>query len=59
MSQESLEMINQMVTIHKAQLELVGLTKDGGAKPEAYTRMIEIGDYYSDRGIGVTTRLAE
>jgi len=58
-SQESLEMINQMVTIHKAQLELVGLTKDGGAKPEAYTRMIEIGDYYSDRGIGITTRLME
>ncbi|MBI5592489.1 MAG: universal stress protein [Deltaproteobacteria bacterium] len=58
-SQESLEMINQLVTIHNAQLELIGLTQDGGAKSEAYTRLIQIGDYYSDKGIPVNTRLAE
>ena len=58
-SQESLEMINQLVTIYNAQLELVGLTKDGGAKPEAYTRLIQVGDYYSDRGIPVNARLAD
>jgi nucleotide-binding universal stress UspA family protein len=58
-SQESLEMINQMVSIHGAQLELVGLTKEGGAKAEAYTRMIEVGDYYGDRHVDVKTRLAE
>jgi len=58
-SQESLEMINQLVTIHDAQLELIGLTQDGAAKSEAYTRLIQIGDYYSDKGIPVKTRLAE
>jgi hypothetical protein len=58
-SQESLEMINQLVTIHDAQLELIGLTQDGAAKSEAYTRLIQIGDYYSDKGIPVNARLAE
>jgi nucleotide-binding universal stress UspA family protein len=58
-SQESLEMINQMATIHQAQVQLIGLTKEGGMKPEAYTRLIELGDYYSDRHITVTTKLAE
>ena len=58
-SQESLEMINQMATIHKAQLQLIGLTKEGGMKTDAYTRLIELGDYYSDRQIPVTTKLIE
>jgi nucleotide-binding universal stress UspA family protein len=58
-SQESLEMINQLVSIHDAQLELVGMTQDGGAKSEAYTRLIQIGDYFSDKGIPVNARLAE
>jgi nucleotide-binding universal stress UspA family protein len=58
-SQESLEMINQLVTIHDAQLELIGLTQDGAARSEAYTRLIQIGDYYSDKGIPVNARLAE
>jgi hypothetical protein len=58
-SQESLEMINQMATIHKAQLQLIGLTKEGGMKTDAYTRLIELGDYYSDRRIPVATKLVE
>jgi nucleotide-binding universal stress UspA family protein len=58
-SQSSLEMINQMVTMHGAQLDLVGLTREGTAKSEAYTRLIEVGDYYSDRRLNVKTRLAE
>jgi nucleotide-binding universal stress UspA family protein len=58
-SQESLEMINQMATIHQAQLQLVGLSKEGGMKTDAYTRLIELGDYYSDRRIPVATRLVE
>jgi len=56
-SQESLEMINQMVTIHGAKLELIGLSQEGSMKKEVYTRLIEIGDYYSDRQVKVTTRL--
>jgi nucleotide-binding universal stress UspA family protein len=58
-SQESLEMINQMVTIHDARLELIGLSQDGDMNKAAYTRLIEIGDYYSDRNIKIETRLTE
>jgi nucleotide-binding universal stress UspA family protein len=58
-SQESLEMINQMTTIHGAQLELVGLSQGGDINKEVYTRLIEIGDYYSDREVEIKTRLTE
>jgi nucleotide-binding universal stress UspA family protein len=58
-SQDSLEMINQMATIHGAPLELIGLSQEGAMKKDVYRRLIEIGDYYEDRQIQVTTRLAE
>ncbi|MEJ2672064.1 MAG: universal stress protein [Deltaproteobacteria bacterium] len=58
-SQDSLEMINQMATLHQAQLELIGLSQEGGMKKDVYRRLIEIGDYYEDRQIKVSTRLTE
>jgi len=58
-SQESLEMINQMVTIHGAQLELIGLSQNGDINRAVYTRLIEIGDYYSDREVKIKTRLTD
>jgi nucleotide-binding universal stress UspA family protein len=58
-SQESLEMINQMVTIHGARLELIGLGRDGDMDKAVYTRLIEIGDYYSDREVEIKTRLTD
>lgn len=58
-SQDSLEMINQMATLHGAQLELIGLSSEGGLKKDVYRRLIEIGDYYEDRQIKVATRLTE
>jgi nucleotide-binding universal stress UspA family protein len=58
-SQDSLEMINQMVTIHGAKLELIGLSQTGEMKKDVYRRLIEIGDYYEDRQVKVTTRLTE
>lgn len=58
-SQESLEMITQMATIHGAQVELIGLTQEGALKKEVYRRLIEIGDYYEDRQITVKTQLTE
>lgn len=58
-SQESLEMINQMITIHGASLELVGLSQHGEMNKEVYTRLIEVGDYYSDRDVNVQTRLTD
>jgi nucleotide-binding universal stress UspA family protein len=58
-SQDSLEMINQMATLHGAQLELVGLSQEGAMKKDVYRRLIEIGDYYEDRQIKVSTRLTD
>jgi nucleotide-binding universal stress UspA family protein len=58
-SQDSLEMINQMATIHKAQVELIGLSQTGDMKKDVYRRLIEIGDYYEERQIKITTRLTE
>jgi len=58
-SQDSLEMITQMATIHGAQLELIGLTQEGALKKDVYRRLIEIGDYYEDRQISIRTQLTE
>ena len=58
-SQESLEMINQMITIHNAGLDLIGLSQNGGMEKSVYTRLIEIGDYYSDRQVEINTRLMD
>jgi hypothetical protein len=58
-SQDSLEMINQMATLHGATLELIGLSQEGAMKKDVYRRLIEIGDYYEDRQIKVSTRLTD
>ena len=58
-SQESLEMINQMITIHNAGLDLIGLSQNGDMEKSVYTRLIEIGDYYSDRQVEIKTRLMD
>lgn len=58
-SQSSLEILNQMVTLHGAQLEVIGVNPEGGLKKEVYTRLIEVGDYYQERNIKVTTRITE
>ncbi len=58
-SQESLEMINQIATIHQAEVELVGLSQSGDMKKDVYRRLIEIGDYYEDRQIKVSTKLTD
>ena len=56
-SQESLEILNQMVTMHQAELEVIGVNPEGGLKKEVYTRLIEVGDYYQDRDIKINTRI--
>jgi hypothetical protein len=58
-SQDSLEMINQMATIHKAQVELIGLSQAGDMDKDVYRRLIEIGDYYEERQIKISTRLTQ
>jgi nucleotide-binding universal stress UspA family protein len=50
-SQESLEMINQMVSIHHADLEVVGISDGEGLKAEVERKMNIILKYYVDRQI--------
>ena len=59
-SQESLELISQMATIHQAEVQLIGLSQGGDTmKKDVYRRLIEIGDYYEDRQIKVSTQLTD
>ncbi|NCO61657.1 MAG: universal stress protein [Deltaproteobacteria bacterium CG_4_8_14_3_um_filter_51_11] len=50
-SQESLEMINQMVSIHHADLEVIGMSDGEGLKSEVERKMNSILKYYLDRQI--------
>jgi nucleotide-binding universal stress UspA family protein len=50
-SQASLEMINQMVTLHGAQLTIVGLAENQSLKAEVEKKLDTILRYYQERGI--------
>ncbi len=52
-SQESLELINQMVTLHKAGLKIVGLRGQKGVigKGDVEGKMLEILNYYNEKQI--------
>jgi len=52
-SQESLELINQMVTIHQAGLKIVGLMGEKGIveKEDVQRKMLDIISYYNERGL--------
>ncbi|MCF8106030.1 MAG: universal stress protein [Desulfohalobiaceae bacterium] len=56
-SQPSLEMINQMVTLYQADLEIVGLTTSGGLPDEVDSKMGQILKYYAANGIKALVRL--
>jgi nucleotide-binding universal stress UspA family protein len=58
-SQESREMVNQMAMIHSAELELIGLTEKGSINVDAFSRLSQLGQYFSDREISVKTGLTE
>lgn len=58
-SQESLEMINQLVTLHQAKLEIVGFTGDEGLKSEVEKKMDSILKYYTARDIEPWIELVE
>ncbi|MCJ7685937.1 MAG: hypothetical protein MUO68_16775 [Desulfobacteraceae bacterium] len=47
-SQQSLEMINQLVTLHKAELEIIDLTRGEGLKAEVEKKMDAILRYYTE-----------
>ncbi len=58
-SQESLEMINQMVTLHQAELEIVGLTDGEGLRAEVEKKIESILKYYTARQIVPLIKLVE
>jgi len=58
-SQPSLEMINQMVTLHEAQLTIVGLAENLSLKAEVEKKMDKILRYYHARKIDPWIELVE
>jgi len=58
-SQESLEMINQMVTVNNAGLKIVGLKTPKGVKGDVEEKMVEILKYYNEKNISAWIMLVE
>jgi len=60
-SQASLEMINQVVTLHQAELKIIGLTNPKGTigKGDVEGKMAEILKYYADRQISAWIKLVQ
>jgi nucleotide-binding universal stress UspA family protein len=58
-SQDSLEMINQMVTFHKAELEIIGLTDGEELKPEVERKIDAILKYYTAKQLTPIIQLVE
>ena len=60
-SQESLEMINQIVTLHQADLKIIGLTGPKGlkGKGDVEAQMANILNYYTARDINAWITLVE
>lgn len=58
-SQESLELINQLVTMHNADLEIVGVQKRGELRESVEGKMGEVLDYYLGRGIQAFVRVVD
>ncbi|MBC8430899.1 MAG: universal stress protein [Desulfobacterales bacterium] len=58
-SQNSLEMINQMVTFHKAELEIIGLTEGARLKVDVEKKVDAILQYYTARQLMPLIQLVE
>ena len=58
-SQESLELINQWVTLHGAELEVAGVLKHGDLKEDVEAKMGEVLDYYLSRDIQARVRVVD
>lgn len=58
-SQQSLEMINQLVTLYQARLEIVGLTEGEGLRAEIEKKIDAILRYYTARNIEPWIELVE
>jgi nucleotide-binding universal stress UspA family protein len=58
-SQESLELINQWVTIYAAGLEVVGVLKKGELREAVEAKMGEVLDYYLRRDVNALIRVVD
>lgn len=58
-SQPSLEMINQLVTLYNAKLEIVGLTEGEELRIEVEKKMDDILQYYTTRGLEPLIEIVE
>ena len=58
-SQESMEIVNQMAVIHKAKLTLIGLTREQAIKVDVDRELWRIQDYYRSHGIDSEVWLRE
>lgn len=59
-SQDSLELINQMVTLHETGLKIVGVSEKKVSKQDRLeTRMVELLKYYNERQIGAWVTLID
>ena len=58
-TQASLELINQLVTLYGAELEIVGLKTGDDLKAGVDRKMAQIIDYYKDRNIKALVRLVD
>lgn len=58
-TQESLEMVSQLVTFHNAELEIVGILKHAHLKDEVERQMGEVLDYYLKRNIRALVRVVD
>lgn len=57
-SQDSLEMVNQLVTLHDAGLKIIGVKEKKTSKKEGIEKkMIELLRYYNDRKIGAWVKV--
>lgn len=60
-SQDSLELINQMVTLYETGLKIIGVNeKKSGTRQNAMeSRMIDLLKYYNDRNVGAWVKLID
>jgi len=58
-SQESLELINQWVTLYGAELEVAGVLKRGDLPEDVEAKMAEVLDYYLSRNIQARVKVVD
>lgn len=58
-SQASIELINQLVTLYNAELEIIGVTDANGLRADVDRRMARILAYYTSRNIKAWVKLVD